>query len=347
MAKTVEVFANQLCKIIDKITPLRQKVNDKKELFQKIFQIFEHDAKMRSRGMFWQAVTEEKCHTEHKDTLNQKLEQIMYKQSYTIRNTVTEQIKDSVLVPSLLFLELLLYLIEQLRDYPEQNDIDFFRNFILVVEHSDTSGIFNIGIDYLDFFLKITRDNTAKLRQVIQAIDSEFEKKDYKRTGNYSLAHVIRNYCNALIPPDVRDVEAADNDDDDDDAAAAAAAAAADNWVVDDSTSPMTVSRTLNILRQSSKFQPTGIYIKRGHAESDPRDAAAAAGAAGDSRPQCRYGSECYQKNPEHLKKFAHPPKGGAVSHNTKSRIKRRATYLRRTKRRHRRTKRHTRCRRH
>jgi len=24
--------------------------------------------------------------------------------------------------------------------------------------------------------------------------------------------------------------------------------------------------------------------------------------------PQCKYGADCYQQNPEHLRKFSHPP---------------------------------------
>lgn len=27
----------------------------------------------------------------------------------------------------------------------------------------------------------------------------------------------------------------------------------------------------------------------------------------GDKRPVCRYGSECYRKNPDHLKEYSHP----------------------------------------
>lgn len=28
-----------------------------------------------------------------------------------------------------------------------------------------------------------------------------------------------------------------------------------------------------------------------------------------DPKPECKYGTKCYQKNPDHLKKFKHPPK--------------------------------------
>lgn len=27
-----------------------------------------------------------------------------------------------------------------------------------------------------------------------------------------------------------------------------------------------------------------------------------------EEKPLCKYGSSCYQKNPEHRKKFKHPP---------------------------------------
>ena len=36
---------------------------------------------------------------------------------------------------------------------------------------------------------------------------------------------------------------------------------------------------------------------------------AAAGGKAGGCEKQmCKYGSECYRKNPDHLRRFAHPP---------------------------------------
>ena len=336
MAKTVEKFAEELCDITDKITPLKQTVNDKNNLYQKIFEIFEQDAKNGNSGEFWEAVIDMKCKTQGK--LKEVIERIMYKQSHQIWNEKTGIIK-YVDVPSLLFLELLLHLIQQLKKISKPSH-KFLKNFILVVEHSDTSGILNIGVDYLDFFLKITRENKKKLTTVIQAINNEFTQNGYKRSGNYSLAHIIRNYCNGLLGIVDADV---------DDAAAAAAAADADDWElldVQDSYSDdqprMTVEEAQKILHRPDLLPPaSSAYagFDRADAGFDRADAGFDRADAGfDTRPECKYGLECYQRNPEHLAKFKHS-KGGAVSHSTKIRIKRRTKRRRRHTTRRRRTK--------
>jgi len=35
-----------------------------------------------------------------------------------------------------------------------------------------------------------------------------------------------------------------------------------------------------------------------------------------DSRIPCKYGTKCYQKNPQHHSKYKHPPKGEMVTYN-------------------------------
>lgn len=54
-------------------------------------------------------------------------------------------------------------------------------------------------------------------------------------------------------------------------------------------------------------------------AEDDPSGVPTKTGKKDDSRPACKYGASCYQKNPEHRKAFSHPDDNDVASGNNKT----------------------------
>jgi hypothetical protein len=326
MVKTAADFAKDLCDIIDKITPLKVQVKVKQELFAKIFEIFDQDASEGHKGMFWDAVIDQKCiyGKTYGDKLNVKLPRIMYRTSNKLFNRETGQEK-YIQVVSLLFLELLLDLIRKLKDkYSSSSDREILHNFISLVEHSDTSGVLNIGIDNLSNFLELTTDNKERLKTVIKQIDNEFERIQYERKGNYSLAHLIRNYCKGLIG------ESADDDDDSDDDDAANGDGDISGWEI---------VKDVDFTPEKSKL-PIETAFKLLHSELQQGSTVTF------SKPICRYGPNCYQTNAEHIAKFDHSSReklGGGRKQQTK-RIKhstRRRSSSKRTRRHTRRRHRH------
>jgi hypothetical protein len=329
MAKSAEYFASELCSILDKITPLKQTSSNKQILFDTIFKIFEQDAEKGAKGKFWEAVIDLKC--DDKAKLKDKLPRIMYRTSNQLFNKKTGQVKYNQ-VASLLFLELLWDLILKLKDkFGHLPDKNFLENFILLVEDSDTSGVLNIGVDDVNYFLELTTENTEKLKSVIRMINREFEIKKYERNGNYSLAHLIRNYCKGLIGAPAAADDAADD----------AAAAVDDDWEIvvgePEPKSKLTVEQALEVLHHPLPLQPGTAFIS-----SDK-----------SSKKICPFGYKCYRiNNPEHISQFRHPGDGhgggaaagpGALDGGSKQRTK---CNKRSTKRRHTRHTRHTRRRR-
>ena len=316
MAKIAEDFASELCRILDKILdkkfPLKPNSKNKQFLFDTIFKIFKQDAEKGAKGKFWEAVIDLKC--DDKSTLKDKLPRIMYRTSNQLFNKKSGQVKYNQ-VASLLFLELVLDLILKLKDkFGGSVDREFLQNFILLVEDSDTSGVLNIGVDDVNYFLKLTTENTDKLQRVIRMINREFEIKEYERKGNYSLAHLIRNYCKGLIGAPAAADDAAD------DAAAAAAAAVDDDWeIVVDEPEPkpkLTIEQALEVLHHTLPLQPGTAFIS-----SDK-----------SSKKICPFGYKCYRiNNPVHISQFRHPGDGhgggaaagpGALDGGSKQRTK-------------------------
>ena len=191
MAKTSKEYNNELCAI------LSESRIKKFELFEKIFEILEEDSK-RPDEELWDDVCKGFCVNNQSTRPLELLSKYFYKKSHLLfTSNPPERYYYDENVPSIVLLELLFYVIEELKK--KEYNKDFLEDFITTINRSDNSGILSIGISDLDYFYTVTTENKERLQKSISAIVDEFKKIEQPHEGNYSLAHVIQSYCNGLI----------------------------------------------------------------------------------------------------------------------------------------------------
>ena len=193
-AEQVGTFAKDLCEILTK-----PRMN-KTDLFGKIFEIFEYDAHHEFAGEFWKSVATRQCNT---NTVAGLLTNKLYTKSKWLYDSAKDQYLQQDMA-SLLFLDLLLHLVEQLRKKCKYkitflDKITFLENFSSLVGKSDEATILNVSIDNLEYFMLTTPDNTYKIKRTIRDINYAFIKLEQPRSGNYSLNHVCTSFCRGLI----------------------------------------------------------------------------------------------------------------------------------------------------
>jgi hypothetical protein len=362
MAKNVNDFANNLCKI------LSDRRFYKTQLFDEIFEIFIADAERtftdtdtNKPGDFWESVVGSKCPT------SSGINQLFYtlskkfivnsKQYYEKDNPITKKRKN---LPNILFFELLLNLILKLKQkFDSKNTlilkkksnpaecldllkkcIDLFENIQIIVGKSDSSAILNLGIDDLDLHKHLTPEDPNKIDTMIAAIESQFTIKEYTRQGNYTLAHVIRSYCDGIIkkleslrseldktgsdpaPAPASDMVSGDGDGDgdgDDDGDGDGSVTVTDDskedlskYVIvnDDDEDDDTPHHNKPVYKFQQK--PTSKqWLQLLHRPLPPRGSAV---VFDDSIPMCRYKNECNRKSFDrepngklHFEAFQHP----------------------------------------
>ena len=187
-AEKVGTFAKDLCEILTK-----SRMN-KKDLFVKIFEIFEYDAHHEFAGEFWKSVATRPCNT---NTVAELLTNKLYTKSKWLYDSDKDQYLQQDMA-SLLFLDLLLHLVEQLRK-KYRGEFTFLENFSSLVGKSDEATILNVSIDNLEYFMLTTPDNKDKIKRTIRDINDAFIKLEQPRSGNYSLNHVCTSFCRGLI----------------------------------------------------------------------------------------------------------------------------------------------------
>lgn len=210
--KTSQEYAREICEIISKDNTK----SNKNDLFDLIFQILWDNADLEAD--IWDEVCNSDCNEEQ---IKDMLQRIFYtKSKLLIRPISLSAYKMDV--PSILFLELLIHLIQSISktEYNKEK----LEGLIITINRSDNSGILNIGIDNVDFFLQITKENREKIPRLLQVIDRAFTDKEIRREGNYSLGHVLGGYCKGLLQKNhhlesssslLNDMYESDSDEDD------------------------------------------------------------------------------------------------------------------------------------
>ena len=273
--KTSKEYAREICEIISKDNPKSNKNN----LFDLIFQILWDNADLEAD--IWDEVCNSDCNEEQ---IKDILQRIFYtKSKLLIRPISLSAYKMDV--PSILFLELLIHLIQSISktEYNKKK----LEGLIITINRGDNSGILNIGIDNVDFFLQITRENREKIPRLLQDIDRAFTVQEIRREGNYSLGHVLGGYCKGLLQKN-HDLESS--------------LSPLDDMYKSDSDEDDTVHVELpRVATQAEEKEFDRIELTR---SSPP-----------DIRPECKYGVGCTRrsngKEPTgelHFVKFRHPP---------------------------------------
>ena len=273
--KTFQEYAREICEIISKDNPKSNKNN----LFDLIFEILWDNAELHDD--IWDEVCNSDCNEEQ---IKDILQRIFYtKSKLLIRPISLSAYKMDV--PSILFLELLIHLIQSISktEYNKEK----LEGLIITINRGDNSGILNIGIDNVDFFLQITKENREKIPRLLQYIDRAFTVQDIRREGNYSLGHVLGGYCKGLLQKN-HDLESS--------------LSPLDDMYKSDSDEDDTVRVELpRVATQAEEKEFDRIELAR----APPPDI----------RPECKYGVGCTRrsngKEPTgelHSVKFRHPP---------------------------------------
>jgi len=185
--KSSEEYAREICEIISKDNPKSNKI----KLFNLIFEILWDNAELDDD--IWDEVCNSNCNGEQ---IKDMLQRLFYtKSKLLIRPVSLSAYKMDI--PSILFLELLIHLIQSISKTAYNKEK--LEGLIITINRSDNSGILNIGIDNVDFFLQITKENHEKIPRLLQDIDKAFTDQDIRREGNYSLGHVLGGYCKGIL----------------------------------------------------------------------------------------------------------------------------------------------------
>lgn len=185
---TSKQYGQELCDILNK-----KRINEQ-ELYDKIFEILKADAE--SEEEIWDNACKMFCGDTDQQPL-ELLKSVFYKKSKLLVRIKSETFYYIDEVPTVSFLKLLLDLIQKIKslDY-DKNRIE---GLITSVNRSDNSGILNVGIGDLDFYYTVTTENKDKIQGLLGRIDREFSHIGITRSGNYTLGHVIGEYCKGVL----------------------------------------------------------------------------------------------------------------------------------------------------
>lgn len=307
-AEKVGTFSKDLCEILSK-----PRMN-KTDLFVKIFEIFEYDAQHEFTGEFWKSVATRSCNT---NTVAGLLTNKLYTKSKWLYDSIKNQILQQDMA-GLLFLELLLHLVEQLRKKYRSN-ITFLENFSSLVGRSDEANILNGSIDNLEYFMLTTPDNKDKIKRAIIDINDAFIELKQPRSGNYSLNHVCTSFCRGLINDHIgRKVDSSEFNQ----------LFEREKMLLENPRQEImptnirliTPDELDNLTKKSKgpfyvgKFEPkqqvsTSLLLMNLH---DPKYKPSGKYMTVEDKPICRYDPNCYQKNESHNAEFRHPSREGS-----------------------------------
>lgn len=100
------------------------------------------------------------------------------------------------------------------------------------------------------------------------------------------------------------------NGSDSDEESVSSSAAAADDVDMHAAVDPELAGFITDSVAAPSQYAPAAAAAAAGSApnkSSPPPPAAAASSSAASSKPACKYGADCFRKNPAHRAEFAHP----------------------------------------
>ena len=302
-----QTHTNELCSV------LSEKPTDSKNIFNKIFELLELDSKTDKH--LWKDTCYGFCERHNKRPVD-LMTQYFYKSSRILIKNDSYYI-DKV-IPSILLLQLLLDIINRVRDGPYSNE--WLDNFGSTAYASDGNGILSVGMGSdLEYLKYVTTENIPEIEKALKDITDEFDVLGINYEGNYTLGQVVGIYCQELLKyrqngdkskslKRSRDTGVGGNTNEYD-------------WhrYIRLATPEEILKYTTNKNRQDvspadsakSKAESKQMfdYLK----EQLVRINATNMGSKPSKKPKltpCIYGSDCYIKNPYHLRKYYHPPPG-------------------------------------
>jgi hypothetical protein len=188
MTTTLQPPTKQLCDV------LRANPKDSEKIFEKIFDLLQKD----SDGLLsWRDICHGYCDDSMATTPLDLMTQYFYKDGRLIMKN--ERYHYDKNVPSILLLQLLLYIIQRVKNEFSDN-VDFLKKFRDAANASDGNGILSGGIhDELEYIKFVTSENIYDLESAVNAIKDEFNDLGIDYEGNYTLGQVVGIYCEKLL----------------------------------------------------------------------------------------------------------------------------------------------------
>ena len=187
MTTILQQSTNQLCDV------LRENPKDSNKIFEKIFESLKKDS---DDVLSWKKI----CHGYCDDSATTPLDlmtQYFYKDGRLIMKNGKYHYDKNV--PSILLLQLLLYIIQRVKKEFSDND-DFLKKFGAAAYTSDGDGILSAGLhDELEYIKFVTSENIDYLESAVNAIKDEFYGLGIDYEGNYTLGQVVGIYCEKLL----------------------------------------------------------------------------------------------------------------------------------------------------
>lgn len=314
----IQPDTNKLCSV------LSENPKDPMNIFKTIFELLEKDSKTDAHdGSLWKDICYGFCDNppDTKRPLD-LLTQYFYKSSRILIKH--DQYYVDKEIPSILLLELLLYIINRVRDgqYPDE----WLDHFHSTAYNSDGNGILSVGmgadLDYLKF---VTTENIPKIETALESIKDEFARLGITYQGNYTLGQVVGIYCQELLKnrqngdkskslKRSRDTDSGGNTTDYDWHGYIRHATPEEILIYNRVKTRQDVSSPDDIAKRNAETKAILDHLK----EQLDRINAAKMDSKPSKKPKlnpnlipvCMYGSACHQKNPYHLRKYSHPPPG-------------------------------------
>ena len=351
----IQTDTNKLCSVLSETPKVPTKI------FETIFELLEKDSNTDTRdGRLWKKICHGVC-AGSKENPIELMKRYFYKSSRLLMRRDEYYVDKEI--PSILLLELLLYIINRVRDGPYSND--WLDKFSSAAYTSDGNGILSVGMGAdIDYLKLVTTEEIPEIETALESIKKEFATLGITYQGNYTLGQVVGIYCQELLKnrqngdkskslKRSRDTDSGGNTTDYDWHGYIRRATPEEILIYNHDKTRSGVSPD-DIAKRNAETKAILDHLNEELARINAAKMDSKPSKKPNLTPECIYGSACNRTNPYHLRKYYHPrpgtkqpdkpnwrPGGGSKS--------KRSTHRRSTKRRRPSTKltrRHTRHRR-
>ena len=340
-----QTHTNELCSV------LSEKPTNSKKIFDKIFELLELDSKTDKH--LWKDTCNGFCKIHNKRPVD-LMTQYFYKSSRILIKDDSYYI-DKV-IPSILLLQLLLFIIKQVRDGPYNGE--WLGNFGSTAYASDGNSILSVGMgSNLEYIKYVTTEDIPEIEKALKYITDEFDVLGFNYEGNnYTLGQVVGIYCQKLLeyrqkkyrqngdkskrPKRSRDTGVGGNTNEYDWRSYIRRATTDEILIYTTNKNRQDVSPA-DSAKSKAESKQMFDHLKEQLARINATNMGSKPSKKPKLTPKCRYGSACYITNPYHLRNYYHPPPetkkpwrpGGGTGKSTRTK-RRRLSSTKRTRRR-------------
>ena len=313
-----QTHTNELCSV------LSEQPTNSENIFDKIFELLELDSKDDKH--LWKDTCYGFCEitTNNITTTTRPVDlmtQYFYKSSRILIKDDKSYYIDNV-IPSILLLQLLLRIINRVRDGPYNGE--WLANFGSTAYASDGNGILSVGMgSNLEYIKYVTTEDIPKIEKALKDITDEFDVLGFNYEGNnYTLGQVVGIYCQKLLeyrqkkyrqngdkskrPKRSRDTGVGGNTNEYDWRSYIRRATPDEISIYTTNKNRQDVSPA-DSAKSKAESKQMFDHLKEQLARINATNMGSKPSKKPKLTPKCPRGSDCYRKNPEHLREFYHP----------------------------------------